>query len=172
MSSSKDYMERLRNIRDKYGVSQSKNYPESQTRNYQDHQQILDRNTGVGYIKSELYGIERRKLAGDNTSSNSSALLQGRADYLARPQSSLGLSSQDYNANDYSRKIERERETEKGVTDYSASRRRIQEDLNARNYTRNYSREATRLHTDLTAVPSRSLLGRDYSRTKEDIKNP
>lgn len=109
MASTNQYIDRLKDIRDKYGVSQTKNYPNHQLKSYSDHQQVLDRYPRNGYLKSQLYGIENKKF-NDVTINPSSAKQPSKAEYGARPLSSLGLSSQDYSGvNDYSRKIEKEK---------------------------------------------------------------
>lgn len=55
MTSSSDYLDRLKSIRDKYGCAQTKNYPEYQNL-------VPERTTGSTYQKPETtYALDKKK---------------------------------------------------------------------------------------------------------------
>lgn len=57
MTSSSDYLDRLKSIRDKYGCSQ--------TKNYSDYQNLApERTTGIAYQKPDTtYALDKKKYA-------------------------------------------------------------------------------------------------------------
>lgn len=114
MASSGDYLDRLRNIRQKYGCSQNKTsspyadqYLGVQRTNPIERPAAYDR-TGSNYYKADLYSIEKAKLSEQALAPSMTGLGTRAHEYAARPQSSAGLSS-NYAAssNDFSRRAER-----------------------------------------------------------------
>lgn len=93
-NNSSDYLDRLRNIREKYGCSQPKNHS-----GIIDAHLPIDRTLGLdkqntSYYKADLYAIEKMKV-GDTSSS---FMASKNIDYGQRPQISSGLNTQSYSA--------------------------------------------------------------------------
>jgi hypothetical protein len=113
MSSSTEYLDRLRNIREKYGCSQNK----TNTSNpYPDHYTTIDKSPIKPYSKPDAYAYEKfEKPRTPNPMSSfiaASPLPAKTIDYTTpRPQSSMNIgNSPSYTGlGDYSRRVEREK---------------------------------------------------------------
>ncbi len=114
MSNNSDYLDRLKNIREKYGCSQPKIHAGlSETSLGMNRGLGMDR-PGSAYLKNDLYTLEKTKMA-DNmypptTKYAENVLTSGtlgskNIDFSMRPQTGVGLASQSYNGvGDFSRR--------------------------------------------------------------------
>lgn len=116
MSASGDYLDRLKNIREKYGCSQPKTQSGYNDQLLAERPMALDRplgyerNTGAGGYYKESYGLDKMKIVDPHIPTTT--LASKNMDYQVRPQSSIGLgATQGYGGmGDYTRKADRERE--------------------------------------------------------------
>lgn len=113
MSGGSDYLDRLKNIREKYGCSQ----PKIQSA-YTDQLLNAERPTGLDrplayerpssstYYKADTFGMDKMKIVDPYIPSSTLT----SKDYSVRPQSSIGTTQAYAGLSDYSRKADRERE--------------------------------------------------------------
>lgn len=109
MSLSTEYLDRLRNIREKYGCSQNK----STSALYPEQYIGVSKSPTKSYQKSDMYALEKKKYGEPISMVAGSPAVAKALDYAPRPQSSIGLSSQPYTGMtgmvDYSKRMEREK---------------------------------------------------------------
>lgn len=157
-------MDRIRSIRDKYGVSQPKTSLDSESRRNADYQQLINKTVGAGYPKADLYEAEKRRYLEASLGTSN-----GRGEVAGRSLSTTGFGTQDLKTIDYSRKVDRAGLLDQA--DFIASRKKMVDDYSASgSHTRNFSREAPRHQEDLTR--EREVLARDYSRGREENRTP
>ncbi len=97
MSGSSDYLDRLKNIREKYGCSQPKansNYP-SDPYPLVDKASLLDRQLGyerAPYTRAETFGVDKMKIVDPHIPPSSGNYTGKGFEYVGtRPMSSAGL---------------------------------------------------------------------------------
>ncbi len=142
MSSSTEYLDRLRNIREKYGCSQSKT---NTSIPYPEHYSVADKSPIKPYQKSDLYAFDKfEKPRTPNPMSSliaASPLPTKTIDYTTpRPQTSISITnSPSYTGlGDYSRRVEREKEFDQIRENYAISRRKVIEDFSTRSINHDY----------------------------------